>query len=73
MALHTNNVTRFIAYPNYTLWFLDGYFPKKQNLEIDFLQVRKGGLNFKENWLCFYISLIDKGSQFYAEFLPKMY
>jgi hypothetical protein len=35
--------------------------------------VRKGGLNFKESWLCFYVSLIKEASQSCAKLLPKMH
>ena len=73
MALCTNGTIYFIAYLNYALWFLNSYLPEKWNLEIDLLQIYKGGLNSRESWLRSYISLIDKGSQSCTEFLPGMH
>ena len=49
VALRTNNATRFIAYLSYALQFLNGHLPKKWNLEIDLLQVYKGGPNSKDS------------------------
>jgi len=37
IALRTNNATHFIVYLSYALQFLNGYLPKKQNLEINLL------------------------------------
>ena len=73
VALRTNGATRFITYLSYALWFLNSYLPKKRNLEIDLLQVYKGGPNSRESWLHSYISLVNKGSQSYIELLPGIY
>jgi len=62
VALRANRATYFIAYPSYALQFLSGHLPKKRNLEINLLRVRKGGPNSRESWLCSYVSLINKGS-----------
>ena len=35
--------------------------------------MHEGGLNSGENWLCFCVSLINKGSQFCTKFLPGMH
>ena len=73
IALRTNNITYFIIYLSYALWFLNGHFSKKWNLEIDLLWVCKGGLNFKKSWLCSCVFLIKEGSQSYAELLFGIY
>ena len=54
------------------LWFFNSNLPKKLNLKIDLLWVYEGGLNSRENWLYFCISLINKGSQSCIELLPKV-
>ena len=73
IALYTNDTIYFIIYLSYAFWFLNGYLPKKWNLEINLLQIYKGGLNFKKSWLYFYISLIKKESQFYIKLLPRIH
>ena len=73
IALCINNTTYFIIYLSYALRFFNGHLSKKWNLEIDFLQVREGGLNFKESWLYSYIFLIKEGSQFCIKLLPGIY
>lgn len=49
IALRTNDATYFITYLSYTLWFFNGYFPEKQNLEIDFFQIYKGEINSRKS------------------------
>ena len=73
VALCANRATYFIIYLSYALRFLSGHLPKKRNLEINLLQVYKGGPNFKENWLYSYVSLINNRSQSYAKFLLSMH
>ena len=73
IALYTDNITYFIIYLSYILQFLNSHLPEKQNLEINLLQIYKGGPNFKENWLRFYVSLIKEGSQSCVELLPGIH